>query len=97
MSVLDGLFHALNFVAPAFVLGFFLAFCGLSLTSALSVQALYRQTIFNVVVCVMALIAGLVWFGRDGKMATYAAMVLNCASCQLLLPKYLAKSNRPGR
>ena len=27
----------------------------------------------------LMLIAGLVFFGRDGKMATYGAMVLGCA------------------
>ena len=33
----------------------------------------------------MVLVAGLVFFGRDGKMATYAALVLAIASSQWLL------------
>ena len=34
---------------------------------------------------VAVLVAGLVVLGRDGKMLTYAALVLACASCQWLL------------
>jgi len=34
---------------------------------------------------VTASLLGLVFFGRDGKMATYSAMVLVCASSQWLM------------
>jgi hypothetical protein len=33
------------------------------------------------------LVAGLVLFGRDGKMLSYAALVLTCASCQWALQR----------
>ena len=33
------------------------------------------------------LVGGLVIFGHDGKMATYAVMVLACASCQWVAAK----------
>lgn len=35
----------------------------------------------------MALLAGLAYFGNDGKMATYAALVVACASSQWVLVK----------
>jgi len=31
------------------------------------------------------LVAGLIVLGRDGKMLTYAALVLGCATCQWVL------------
>ena len=34
---------------------------------------------------VAVLVAGLVVLGRDGKMLTYAALVLACATCQWFL------------
>ena len=30
----------------------------------------------------VVLLAGLAWFGRDGRMATYAALVVVCGSAQ---------------
>jgi hypothetical protein len=52
-------------------------------------KLLWRHTLKNVgwwrlgvrvfVVCAVVTIAGLVVFGHDGKMATYAAMVAACA------------------
>jgi hypothetical protein len=41
--------------------------------------------LFNSIVGVVVLLAGLLWFGNDGKVITYAAMVLACASTQWLL------------
>jgi hypothetical protein len=39
----------------------------------------------NFIVGVAVLSAGLMIFGRDGKMATYVALVLACATSQWLL------------
>jgi hypothetical protein len=39
----------------------------------------------NSVIGVGVLLLGLLWFGNDGKVVTYAAMVLACASTQWLL------------
>ena len=51
-------------------------------TSAMSVW-LRGAILFAVGVAVLA--AGLVLWGRDGKMLTYAALVLGCATCQWVL------------
>ena len=40
------------------------------------------QLAINFAVGCAVLVAGLIVLGRDGKMLTYAALVLACASCQ---------------
>ena len=86
MSPLDTLIHLLNFAAPA--LGVAL---GVSLFSLLLMKnrtlslAIYTQTAINFVVCLLALAAGLWFFGRDGEMATYGAMLLCVASSQWVM------------
>ena len=84
--------HLLNFVAPAafmavlMVLGarFLFRFYKSNWPWA---QSLWAQTAIIFVVNMIVLIAGLIFFGRDGKMATYAALVLTAAFCQWVLIK----------
>jgi glucose-6-phosphate-specific signal transduction histidine kinase len=38
-----------------------------------------RLSLWSILTCAAVLVAGLVVFGRDGKIATYAAMVVACA------------------
>ena len=45
------------------------------------------QTAINSVAGLLALLLGLWFFGRDGKMASYAALVLACASSQWFAAK----------
>ena len=82
--------HILNFIAPAAVVALLLVLAARLLKRFLvSNRSFFRSiwaqlaTIFIVNVCV--LVAGLVFFGNDGKMATYAAMVLAAALCQWVL------------
>jgi uncharacterized membrane protein len=86
MGPLDILNHLFNFVAPAAAMALVLALSrrlvGSKTPLALSWWA-HAATIFIVGVAVLA--AGLVLLGRDGRMLTYAALVLACASCQWLL------------
>ena len=46
------------------------------------VAVLLTQGVAGLLVGVAVLLCGLFFFGRDGKMASYAAMVLACAACQ---------------
>ncbi|MDN8611731.1 hypothetical protein [Variovorax ginsengisoli] len=86
MAPLDLFNHLLNFVAPAFAVGFLSALLGrLTMRKAAGAMAWWRQGAINFIVGVAVLAGGLVFFGRDGKMATYAALVLACASSQWLL------------
>lgn len=83
MSPLDQLNHLLNFIAPALVVGCLVAICARFLyKNKASGPALYAQAAINSVAGVTALGCGLWVFGNDGKMATYAGMVLACALVQ---------------
>ena len=76
MGPLDGLWHLLNFIAPAI---------GAALLAASLAKMFWRRELAGVPwwrlvlwaagAGVLALIAGLVLFGRDGRMATYGALV----------------------
>ena len=83
MGPLYLLLHLLNFVAPAVFTG-----AGLALLSHLlwrgkaARPSLASQAAINSIAGIAVLAAGLWYFGRDGKMATYGALVLACAASQ---------------
>ena len=86
MGPLDLFLHLLGFVLPALVVGVMMVFLGrIFMPKPPSAPVWWLQAAINLVVGVMVLVAGLVFFGRDGKMATYAALVLAIASSQWLL------------
>ena len=82
--------HLLNFMAPALIVAL-----GLVLAARLMgrlfkskrpvVHSLYGQLAIIFAVNILTLLAGLVLFGNDGKMFTYAALVLGAAICQGVL------------
>ena len=83
MSLLGLLDHLLNFVAPALVVGFLVAaLAPLVMKAARPHHSWLTQSAINSGASALVLLAGLVLFGHDGKMATYAAMLLACASAQ---------------
>ena len=86
MDLAQALNHLLNFVAPAFVLALGLVLCArfLGMKTPL-VQAWWAQAAITFAVGCLALLAGLWFFGNDGKMASYAALVLASALCQWVL------------
>ncbi len=79
MGASYAVWHLLNFFAPA---------VGVGLIASTLAKVLWRRDLQAVrwarlalwasAVSALVLIAGLVVFGRDGKMATYAAMVTAC-------------------
>ena len=80
MGPIDAIWHLGNFFAPAL---------GVGMLASLMAKLLWRRALKGVpwlrlaawasLWSVLVLIAGLVAFGHDGKMVTYAAMVLGCA------------------
>ena len=82
--------HVLNFIAPAAVVALLLVLLGRVFSRFLIskrpfAQSIWAQASIIFIVNVGVLAAGLVFFGNDGKMATYAAMVLAAAACQWVL------------
>lgn len=75
--------HLMNFLLPALVVGLLLAALGpLLMKKARPQRSWLSQGTINALAGLLALLLGLWFFGRDGKMASYAAMLLVCASSQ---------------
>ena len=92
MSLLGLLDHLLNFAFPALAVGLLVAtLAPLVVKKARPHHSWLTQCAMNSVACLLVSLLGLLVFGRDGKMATYAAMAMVCASSQWVA----AKANRP--
>ena len=86
MGPIDLLNHLLNFILPALVVGGGVAVFSRFFMKKSGVASVNWWFIaINSVVGVAVLTAGLVLFGRDGKMLTYAALVVAVATSQWLL------------
>ena len=80
MGPIDALWHLLNFFAPAFGVGLLTALVAKLLwRRSLKSASLKRLSVWAITGSALALLAGLIVFGSDGKMLTYGAMVLACA------------------
>lgn len=80
MDLRDAVWHLLNFVAPAIGVALFAAsLAKVAWRRELAAVSWRRMVLWAALAGVVVLIAGLVLFGRDGKMATYAALVVASA------------------
>jgi hypothetical protein len=83
MSFFDLANHLFNFVLPAIAMGVMMPLFSRMIWRKTTVkQSLQRQMLITSTVCLAVLIAGLVIFGRDGKMLTYAGLILAAAGSQ---------------
>ena len=85
MNVIDALWHILHFTAPAFAVAALLSLRGPFWGSKLVLSGFLRRFVLNTIAALAALSLGLWFLGNDGKMMTYLAMVLACASSQWCL------------
>ena len=77
--------HLISLLAPALVVGPLLALAApLVQRKAALRRPWLLQSAINVLVGVLVLLAGLWFFGHDAKMASYAAMVVLCATAQFV-------------
>lgn len=85
MGPFDLFFHLIGFAAPAVAVAALVAFgARVVMPGPAATRSWWLQSAINSIVGVLTLAAGLWYFGVDGKMATYAALVLAVASCQWL-------------
>jgi len=82
--------HVLNFLAPAVTVALLLMLSSRFFSRFLGskkplTQSIFVQAAIIFIVNVLVLAAGLVLFGNDGKMTTYASMMLASAVCQWVL------------
>lgn len=88
MGLPDLLNHLLNLIAPAFWVALVVTLVALFFMRKKAVAGvLIRSIAINFVVSCLVLLTGLWLFGRDGKMSTYAAMTLFCATSQWVLQR----------
>ena len=93
MPLIDALIHAVNFAAPAAFLAVLMPLLAkLMMPRRSTMLAGWAQVLINFAVCLALLLLGLVFFGRDGKMATYALLVLGAATTQWMLVRGWQKS-----
>jgi len=85
MNVIDALWHILHFTAPAFAVAALLSLRGPFWGSKSVLSGFLRRFVLNTIAALAALSLGLWFLGNDGKMLTYLAMVLACASSQWCL------------
>lgn len=80
MGPLDALWHLANLFAPAVSVGLVSALLAkLIWRRSLTGQRWQRLSVWAVCAATAAWLSALFFFGRDGKMASYAVMVLACA------------------
>jgi undecaprenyl pyrophosphate phosphatase UppP len=80
LGPLDALNHLLNLLLVPLALGAVAAaLAKLLWRRELAAVAWRRLALPACAACALVVVAGLIVFGRDGKMATYAAMVVACA------------------
>jgi hypothetical protein len=88
MGFLDATNHLLNFFAPAAFVAVLVALSSLFFKENRPIaQWLIAGAAINFAACAAILLAGLWFFGNDGKMATYSAMVLVSATVQWVVLK----------
>jgi len=76
-----------DLLAPALAMGLALSFINVSAESAPAVLGRRARFFANTLVGCIVLIGGLIYFGEDGKMATYALLVLCVAASQWFLTR----------
>ena len=90
MGPYEQILHVLNFMAPAWgvaLFGVLAARLAARGGLALSRWSWRKQTVVSGVVGSTVLAGGLVFFGVDGKMTTYSALVMVCGTAQWLMCK----------
>lgn len=81
MGFFDYFLHVCGFIAPAVALALLMPGAGRLLIAARGPRY-WVQSALGAAVGVAVLLAGLWFFGRDGKMTTYAALVAAIALAQ---------------
>jgi len=86
MDPLSAINHLLNFTAPAMAIAILLVLgCRVFMRKRSTGRGVGAQLAITFLVGSAILVAGLMLLGRDGKMLSYAALVVGCATTQWVL------------
>ncbi len=84
MTFAQLLFHMANFVMPALALALLMPLAGHWLMGT-AASPWHRRVLWHAAAGVLVLLAGVLIQGHDGRMATYAGLVLVAATLEWLL------------
>jgi hypothetical protein len=88
MDGLSLIVHVLNFSAPAVAVSAWITLLSpLIWRGSGRWKAWKSRFVLNSMAGGLTLLLGLIWSGQDGKMMSYAAMVLACATSQWVLTR----------
>ena len=88
MGPIDLLIHLLNLAAPAFAVALMVTvFARFMIPNKGLAPVFIARVAINFIACMVVTLVGLWFFGRDGKMMTYAAMVLAGATSQWVISR----------
>jgi hypothetical protein len=88
LGPLDLARHLLSFAAPAAAVALLVTLAArVILPRANAPRSWWLPFVINLAVGLVVLAAGLWWYGRDGKIMTYAAMVAAVATIQWLVAR----------
>lgn len=76
MTAIAALGHMANFLAPALTVAVMLSLMPRLRLNKARWRGFFRDTLWLTLAGGAVLLAGLIWFDRDGKMATYLALVM---------------------
>lgn len=86
MGVIDLSIHLFNFMLPALAVGLSLPLVTRSgVIGRRATHSVWRQGLINAAAGLAVLLAGLLFWGQDGKLLTYLVMAGVCATSQWLL------------
>ena len=86
MGPLSAAIHLFNLLLPALAVALLLVLgCKIFMRKSAAARGAFAQVAINFIVGSAIIAAGQALLGRDGKMLTYAALVLGCASTQWVL------------
>jgi len=87
MDIITLTLYVADFFAPAIAMGLAVSFVNLNASKGRSELGKWTRFFVNTLVGCFVLMAGLVLFGEDGKMSTYAALVLCVGASQWVLTR----------
>lgn len=88
MGPLDFARHLLSFAAPSLAVALLVTLAArVILPRAQAPRSWWLPFLLSFAVGLVVLAAGLWWYGRDGKMTTYAAMILAVATTQWVVAR----------
>ncbi len=87
MDIITLTLYVANFFAPACFLSLAVSFINFNASSVEPLLGVGGRFLVNTIVGCAVMMGGLIYFGQDGKMATYAVLLMSVGTMQWVLTK----------